>query len=47
MSVEITGEGKVFSLHTKSTTYQMMVDQYGYLIHLYYGAYDGYHVVPA
>ena len=38
MSVEITGEGKVFSLHTKSTTYQMMVDQYGYLIHLYYGA---------
>ena len=38
MSVETTGEGRAFSLHTNNTTYQMMVDQYGYLIHLYYGA---------
>ncbi|MCI5621044.1 MAG: hypothetical protein MR355_05725, partial [Lachnospiraceae bacterium] len=28
---------KIFSLHTKNTTYQMMVDKYGYLLHLYYG----------
>lgn len=28
---------KTFSLHTKNTTYQMMVDKYGYLLHLYYG----------
>lgn len=29
---------KIFSLHTRNTTYQMMADQYGYLLHLYYGA---------
>lgn len=29
---------KIFTLHTKNTTYQMMVDRYGYLLHLYYGA---------
>ena len=27
-----------FTLHTKNTTYQMKVDQYGVLLHLYYGA---------
>ena len=26
-----------FTLHTKHTTYQMMVDEYGFLLHLYYG----------
>ncbi|MDO5411550.1 MAG: alpha-galactosidase [Lachnospiraceae bacterium] len=28
---------KVFNLHTKNTTYQMYVEQYGYLLHGYYG----------
>lgn len=27
----------VYTLHTKKTTYQMMVDRFGYLLHLYYG----------
>lgn len=29
---------KIFTLHTRHTTYQMQVDKYGYLLHLYYGA---------
>ncbi len=28
---------RLFTLHTERTTYQMKVDQYGYLLHLYYG----------
>lgn len=32
---------KIFTLHTANTTYQMMVDQYGYLLHLYYGPANG------
>lgn len=27
----------VFTIHTKNTTYQMMVDKFGFLLHLYYG----------
>ena len=27
-----------FTLHTRNTTYQMKVDQYGVLLHTYYGA---------
>lgn len=38
MSIIYNPNKKIFSLHTKNTTYQMMVDQYGYLLHLYYGA---------
>lgn len=38
MSIIYNPNKKVFSLHTKNTTYQMMVDQYGYLLHLYYGS---------
>ena len=26
-----------FTLQTKNTTYQMQVDRYGFLLHLYYG----------
>ncbi len=37
MGVDFNKESGVFSLHTKNTTYQFMVDKYGYLIHLYYG----------
>lgn len=29
---------KIFTLNTKNTTYQMKVDAYGFLLHLYYGA---------
>ena len=28
---------KTFTLHTKGSTYQMQVDPYGFLLHLYYG----------
>jgi alpha-galactosidase len=28
---------QTFTLHTKNTTYQMQVDAYGFLLHLYYG----------
>ena len=30
-------EKGIFSIHTDNSTYQMQVDKYGYLIHLYYG----------
>lgn len=30
-------DNKVFNITTRNSTYQMMVDEYGYLIHLYYG----------
>ena len=29
---------RIFTLSTERTTYQMKVDEYGYLLHLYYGA---------
>ena len=29
---------KIFTINTHSTTYQMMADSFGYLLHLYYGA---------
>lgn len=38
MSIIYYANKKIFSLHTKNTTYQMMVDKHGYLLHLYYGA---------
>ncbi|MBO5522193.1 MAG: alpha-galactosidase [Roseburia sp.] len=38
MAVVYNPNKRIFSLHTKHTTYQMMVDRYGYLLHLYYGA---------
>lgn len=28
---------KTITLHTKNTTYQMQIDKYGFLLHLYYG----------
>lgn len=28
---------KTITLHTKNTTYQMQIDRYGFLLHLYYG----------
>ena len=38
MSISFNQNKNIFTLHTKNTTYQMQVDKYGYLLHLYYGA---------
>ena len=37
MAVIYDSENNIFTLHTTNTTYQMKVDSYGYLLHLYYG----------
>mgnify|MGYP002508071567 CR=1 FL=1 len=37
MSIIFTEQDKIFTLHTKDATYQMKVDAYGFLLHLYYG----------
>ena len=37
MSIIYSEKDKTFTLHTKNTTYQMKVDSYGFLLHLYYG----------
>ena len=37
MAVIYDSEKNIFTLHTTNTTYQMKVDSYGYLLHLYYG----------
>lgn len=38
MAIVFNKQDNTFTLHTKNTTYQMKVDQYGVLLHLYYGA---------
>lgn len=43
MSISFDASTRVFTLSTRSTTYQMQADSYGFLLHLYYGARtDGY-----
>jgi alpha-galactosidase len=37
MSIFYSEESKTFTIHTDHTTYQMQVDTYGFLLHLYYG----------
>ena len=37
MSILCQEDGRLFTLHTKHSTYQMSVDDCGYLRHLYYG----------
>lgn len=37
MAITYQKETKLITIHTANTTYQMMVDQYGFLLHLYYG----------
>ena len=37
MSITINEEQRLFTLHTKSSTYQMKADSWGTLLHLYYG----------
>ena len=38
MAILFQKEKKIFTLQTKQTTYQMKVDDFGFLLHLYYGA---------
>lgn len=38
MAIVYEKESNVFTINTKSSTYQMKVDTYGVLLHLYYGA---------
>ena len=37
MAITYDGSTGTFTLHTDETTYQMRVDEHGYLLHLYYG----------
>ena len=38
MAIYYHSSSHIFTLDTKNTTYQMKVDDYGFLLHLYYGA---------
>lgn len=38
MAINYQNENHIFTLNTEHTTYQMKVDAYGFLLHLYYGA---------
>ena len=38
MAIIYNPNKRIFTLHTKHSTYQMQVDSLGYLLHLYYGA---------
>lgn len=37
MAIQYQAKEQLFTIHTAHTTYQMKVDGYGYLLHLYYG----------
>ena len=37
MAIVYDHENRTFTLHTDRSSYQMQVDPYGYLLHLYYG----------
>lgn len=37
MAILYQEKNRIFTLHTAHTTYQMKVDDYGFLLHLYYG----------
>lgn len=37
MAIDYQQENRIFTLNTKHTTYQMKVDDFGFLLHLYYG----------
>lgn len=39
MAISFNSENKTFKLDTDSTSYLLMINKYGYLLHLYYGAY--------
>lgn len=37
MAIHYEKEERIFTLETARTTYQMKVDDFGFLLHLYYG----------
>ena len=37
MAIYFQQEKRIFTLHTEHSSYQMKVDDYGFLLHLYYG----------
>ena len=37
MSILYEEQSRTITLHTVNTTYQMQIDRYGFLLHLYYG----------
>ena len=37
MDIILKERETIFTLHTKHSTYQMMADRFGFLLHLYYG----------
>lgn len=37
MGIEVGKNGRLFTLHTKKSSYQLMADEKGVLLHLYYG----------
>ena len=37
MGIVYSKADRTFTIQTKNTTYQMQVDPYGFLLHLYYG----------
>lgn len=37
MAISYEEKTRIFTLHTQASTYQMQVDSYGFLLHLYYG----------
>lgn len=41
MAVTVTENGRLFTIHTANSTYQMKADKYGVLLHLYYGRRSG------
>ena len=38
MPIQFNESTRVFTLHTKNSTYQMQADKHDYLLHLYYGS---------
>ena len=38
MGIHFDKDRKIFTINTDNSTYQFMVDRYGYLLHLYYGS---------
>ena len=44
MAIQYQENGRIFTLHTDHSTYQMKADSYGNLLHLYYGdRTEGFH----
>ena len=37
MAIQVEMDGRLFNLHTKDSTYQMVADQHGILLHTWYG----------